>query len=463
MSIFTIIQPLASKDLYLIPNADGCHIDLTPIGDTNNWECVDDPIATPDEDTTHVHSKATNLKYDLYGLPNHTTEIGTINYVQVFTRAKSQTFSQHEDGIYKILITDNACTNIYKSADMDLTASTYKTYSNTWSTNPRRDAPWTWDDIDNLQIGLECSSPTISNVPTTLTIRPNAIGDTTEFVPSPAVPNWQNVDEETRDDSTTYNRSIIYGGTTDLYNLTDHTSESETITGITVFAWVYIDYKEGTDKHISTKIKTNGFSYVGTSHFSPVKKWILISTNYSLNPKTDIAWTWNDIDNLQAGVYAAPPLSALYNHKCTQVYVVIHYHTTGNPEIRTTQCYVKINYVPPDVECTLNKPEKISVNHNMNIKMLNFWNGTREVYSLNRSGKSMILTGSEYQSDTCNKACPCEHITCMRDMGKDGSTITISGLRNLFNGNFKIRSFGWKHISEKPECYDWILELEYDD
>jgi len=51
----------------------------------------------------------------------------------------------------------------------------------------------------------------------------------------------------------------------------------------------------------------------------------------------------------------------------------------------------------------------------------------------------------------------------MKEMGKDGSKITISGLRSLFNGEFKIRSFGWKHISKKPELYEWILELEYDD
>jgi len=122
-----------------------------------------------------------------------------------------------------------------------------------------------------------------------------------------------------------------------------------------------------------------------------------------------------------------------------------------------------VNYTPPSGSCTPNKPEHISVDHTENIKMLNFWDGSREVYGLNRSGKSMVLVGSEYQSDTCDSTCPCEHITCMREMGKDGSIITISGLRSLFNGEFRIRSFGWKHISKKPEYYEWILELEYAD
>ncbi|GAG19686.1 unnamed protein product, partial [marine sediment metagenome] len=43
----------------------------------------------------------------------------------------------------------------------------------------------------------------------------------------------------------------------------------------------------------------------------------------------------------------------------------------------------------------------------------------------------------------------------------DGADITISGLSNsLWNGVYKIRSFGWKKVSDNPLCYDWILDLE---
>ena len=48
-------------------------------------------------------------------------------------------------------------------------------------------------------------------------------------------------------------------------------------------------------------------------------------------------------------------------------------------------------------------------------------------------------------------------------MGLDGSSVTIAGfteIRALANGIYKIRSFGWKKISDKPIHFDWILELE---
>lgn len=467
MGTFTIIQPRASADLYLSPSANGCNIDLTPVGEAANWECVDDDRITPDEDATYVYSSSpTDLEYDLYELPNHTTETGVINYTQVFARARSSPLSQHEDGIYKILATENACGDIYKSNDINLTTS-YSTHNTVWAVNPRTATTWTWADIDNLQIGLECNSPEVNNVVEILTLRPTAAGDVTQLIPAGDAPNWKCVDDVTKDDMTTVVKTIygVYPGydTTfyDLYNLTNHTTETGSISKIVVFAWVYAyDSRNG---QAVTAIKIGGNTYYGTNPEQNNYCWKLISTEYALNPDTSAAWTWTNIDDLQGGVRLVEPYEIDGYDVCTQVYVAVYHTEQISPQIRTTQCYAKINYTPPDTECTLSKPEEISVNHSMNIKMLNFWNGTREVYSLNRSGKSMVLTGSEYQSDTCDSACPCEHITCMRDMGKDGSTITISGLRSLFNGDFKIRSFGWKHISEKPEYYEWILELEYND
>ena len=106
------------------------------------------------------------------------------------------------------------------------------------------------------------------------------------------------------------------------------------------------------------------------------------------------------------------------------------------------------------------KPQEISTNHDRNINMINFWNGEREVYDVNRSGKSMVLTGeiTDGNPDVTNA---CDQIICVRDMVRDGTTITISGLNPVyFNGEYRINSFGWKKIVEKPENYEWVLELE---
>jgi hypothetical protein len=116
---------------------------------------------------------------------------------------------------------------------------------------------------------------------------------------------------------------------------------------------------------------------------------------------------------------------------------------------------MKVNYTPDASTCSLSRPEEISTNHSRNIKMLNFWNGTREVYDVNRSGKSMVLTGGEVYAGSCDT------ILCIRNMGRDGNIVTISELAlTYFNGDYRITSFGWRKISEKPERYKWILELE---
>ena len=71
MGTFTIAQIKPSADLFLYPNADGCNIDFTPVGATNNWECVDDNRIIPDEDATYNYSASVNLKHDLYRANDH--------------------------------------------------------------------------------------------------------------------------------------------------------------------------------------------------------------------------------------------------------------------------------------------------------------------------------------------------------------------------------------------------------
>ena len=467
MAIFTLIQSRKSADLFLIPNANGCNTDLTPIGKVNNWNCVNDPIDAPDEDSTYNYSKAVALKYDLYSLPNHTTEIGAINYVQVFARAKSHEFAQHEDGIFKIILTDDECSNIYKSNDINLKTNTYQTYNNAWEINPRTTVAWTWDDVDNLQIGVECSSPTLLNQTTDEILYPNGDGGQCgskrpeNSCGLPSTQNWETQiypnDCRVRIYDPAFNIETWY---CDHYLMDNYSVlGTEPINYVYVKIWVKALY--ASEYKVKTLLVTGGNDYYG-EEFEAGDTWTCASTKYVSNPDTLTSWTWADINAVMCGfgMYISDTHWVL---ECIRTELHVNYNIDVNPEIRTTQCYAKVNYTPSDTGCQLNKPEHISVNHSMNIKMLNFWNGTREVYSLNRSGKSMVITGSEYQSNTCDSEYPCERIACIREMGKDGSTITISGLRSLFNGDFKIRSFGWKHINKKPEKYDWILELEYDD
>jgi hypothetical protein len=103
-------------------------------------------------------------------------------------------------------------------------------------------------------------------------------------------------------------------------------------------------------------------------------------------------------------------------------------------------------------------PDEISSNHSRNVNMLNFWNGEREVYSISRSNKTLVLRGMDW-SDTS-----CTDMLAVRTMGKNGDDVTLSGLNMyIFNDDYKICSFGWKEINQNPPHYEWILQLEYAD
>jgi len=169
------------------------------------------------------------------------------------------------------------------------------------------------------------------------------------------------------------------------------------------------------------------------------------------NPNTTNAWTWAEIDAMYLGLYLHA--GTKHYNRCTQVYVQVNYIADVEPEIRTTQMYAMVSY-DVAMTCTLTKPNEVSTDHSRNVKMLNFWNGDREVYDLERSGKSMILKGVEWED-------ACTTIQCMRDMGLNGSDIVITFLSpDCFNGTYKIVSFGWKQVSKAPEVFEWILQLE---
>jgi hypothetical protein len=454
MGTFTVTQTPDAVDIYIYPNSDvAACVDLTPVGEALNHDCVDEDRLAPDDDTTYVYNNTVVNLFDIYGLPNQSLA-GTINYVQVYARAKSHLTSQHADGIYKILVSpDGSCTDIYTSDDINVITS-YTTYLYTWTDNPQTSVAWLWSDINAMGIGVKCNSPVTSASETTLTIRPNLDGDVVQLDLS-CTPHYQCVDEAVQDGYITANYNSMGGTLYDLYELDDHTTETGTINKVIVYAYVRTIFA-CPNCWAKTVVKTHATEYRGSQETEDHTSWKLISTTYLTNPNTSAAWTWNEIDDLQAGIelYTDGVINSV-----TQAYVVVYYDAPVSPEIRTTQCYAKVNYVPGDIACTLQKPNKVSTNHSRNIKMLNFWSENRVVYDLNRSGKSMVLVGTEY-----DKAGPddvCTRIQCIQQQAESGADVVISGLgSSIWDGTYKIRSFGWIHVSECPDVYDWILELE---
>ena len=56
---------------------------------------------------------------------------------------------------------------------------------------------------------------------------------------------------------------------------------------------------------------------------------------------------------------------------------------------------------------------------------------------------------------------PLDRIHCIRKMARAGETIFLDGFNTeLYNARYFVRSFGWNLVSENPNVYEWMLELE---
>ena len=129
------------------PNAAG---DITTIGTQfpaagEHWEKVDEVVA--DNATTSLTSTAINQE-DLYNLPDHTSEAGTINFIEVFACAYVFNESDHAH------LTIKSGGTIYEGAALVDGVGTFNTFSTQWADNPADSEDWEWADIDALQIGL---------------------------------------------------------------------------------------------------------------------------------------------------------------------------------------------------------------------------------------------------------------------------------------------------------------------
>ena len=162
----------------------------------------------------------------------------------------------------------------------------------------------------------------------TIILRPNGAGDVTGLTPDPAVDNYLNVDEAEADDDTTDNGISYEGpGSADEYDLyaLENSSDLGTINSVTVYARSYLMAGGAGFAGYSgyTKIKTGGTEYEG--EVNTTGGWTTYNTEYTTNPKTSSAWTWDEVNSLQAGVRITGGGESGGGTKATQVYVEVDY------------------------------------------------------------------------------------------------------------------------------------------
>jgi hypothetical protein len=330
-----------SLQTVLRPNANGDVIQLSSYTGNANYRNVMD--TTSDEDTSFNYSYTGTppvTKYDLYALSNHTTETGGISYIKVYARSKGSGSSNTVGVKIKIGGTE------YTGSSVSL-SNVYTNYSYTWNTNPKTGAAWTWSDIDALQAGVtftqnsantssQCTqlyvevrySSTTTEIPPASTprqtvIRPSDNGDVIQLKSYTGNANSRNVMDTTSDEETSFNYSYTEAPPVtkyDLYALSNHTTETGGINYIKVYARCG---GSGSSNTVGVKIKIGGTEYTGSS-VSLSNVYTNYSYTWNTNPKTGVAWTWSDIDALQAGVTFMQN-SAYSSSQCTQLYVEVGY------------------------------------------------------------------------------------------------------------------------------------------
>ncbi len=139
----------------LRPNAAG---DNTSISEQEpitgeHWDKVDEAVS--DNDSTYVSTEQGQWEEDLYNIVDHTTGSGSINYVKVYAVARAEIVNKLVTNLYIHIKTNGG--GHYGTEEQ--TTISYAPYSYQWNNNPETGNPWTWDEIDALQIGVGIRRP----------------------------------------------------------------------------------------------------------------------------------------------------------------------------------------------------------------------------------------------------------------------------------------------------------------
>ena len=134
-------------------------------------------------------------------------------------------------------------------------------------------------------------------------LRPDGTGSLSELSGTGCADNYDCVDEVVADDGTTY---VYHTANSqwrdDAYSIQDHTLGSGSIIGITVH-WRAARIGSSFQRFGKAIIMASGSKYEGAQE-TLTTAWTDYSEVWTTNPATGLAWTWTDVDNLEAGVGA---------------------------------------------------------------------------------------------------------------------------------------------------------------
>jgi len=157
------------------------------------------------------------------------------------------------------------------------------------------------------------------------TLRPNGSGSYTQLSRGGEWQNYRCVDEAVADNATSY--VYAQGGATELdtYQIDNRSEATGTINSVTVYARARAYNSSACDDmRMQIALRSGSTTYYGDMiTLTGNGGWADYSANWTVNPDTGLAWTWPEIDALQAGVKLYDDGSGY--PQCTQVYAEVNY------------------------------------------------------------------------------------------------------------------------------------------
>jgi len=153
-----------------------------------------------------------------------------------------------------------------------------------------------------------------------IVLRPNAAGALSNLTRSGCAANWQCVSEISPDDDATRveRRSNSYA--TDVYNFQDSSFATCPILGVTVYCRARLTQSTGA---VKPAVRISGTLYEGTEQ-NLTTAYANYSYQWLTNPATSAAWSWSEVNNLEAGL-SLHGQNAAFPAYCTQVWMEVEY------------------------------------------------------------------------------------------------------------------------------------------
>ncbi|MDP2930871.1 MAG: hypothetical protein Q8O05_00030, partial [Chloroflexota bacterium] len=158
-------------------------------------------------------------------------------------------------------------------------------------------------------------------------MRPEAPGDSTAIpLQFPATgQHWDKVADGTPDDLATYVYSDSTSYKRDLYQLQDHAYGAGPIQAVTVYFRIAGIDPTNPSADARALIKVGSTVYTGNNVTRTGAGFATMSYQWLSNPATGLAWSWDDVDALQAGLDLRRGTSSSNYGASTQLYVEVSY------------------------------------------------------------------------------------------------------------------------------------------